>query len=408
MSILCSKCGTEVDSKYKFCPICGAELASAEEAKPAPVKKKSMPLWFKILLAITLIALIVVSAGLLFTETLVDVADKQLETLRKGEVEKAYQDYTSKSFRDATSLDEFKEFVNKYPILLQNQHVLFSQRAIKDHISILRGKLSTNDGLSTPIEYRLIKEDGKWKILSVRLLKVQSQDSKKRKELIQLAKNQLKSIAEGNLPEAYSQFTSEEFRKSTSEENFSAFIKRYPILTDRKLTSFHNPIIQGTSGRLSVILQSDQYAAYLKYYFVFENNEWKILSMRILSPSEIVEKQVFSNVDQPMDIGGIALGDQVDGEGLILDPSSVFSSDLKELYVNVSIQNGVKDTEFDLVLTHLDSGLSVSNQTKLDENGDILLTSTFTPPIKGWLSGHYKIQVKTADGTSQAVEFEIK
>ncbi|MFI5344387.1 MAG: DUF4864 domain-containing protein [Chlamydiales bacterium] len=376
---------------------------------PQQIKKKPMPRWFKILIIITLLALIAVSAGLLFTESLVDTVEKQLDALRKNDIETAYQAYTSKDFQAATSLNQFRQFVQSYPILHTNHSALFPQRSIKDHMTILRGKLMEHDHGSTPIEYRLIKEDGKWKILSMRLSKVQAQNSAEKRELVQLTQSQLKEIQEGHIPQAYELYSSDEFKKATSLEDFKKFIKKYPILIERHLTSFHNPILQDNSGRLSVILRSDQYVAFLKNYYVYENGAWKILSMRILSPSESTEVPEEQNQEKAaaMEIAALTLGTKVDEQGIILEPSTHFLPNLGDLYVNISIQNGQKDALFHFTLKQVESGSSTSSQVHLEEEGDTLLTSIFSPPPGGWLPGHYQILVNGSNGIFQTIEFEI-
>lgn len=415
----CSKCGTTVDPGHKFCPTCGEKIsqmltetqmtAEDKQTNQSQVKKKPMPRWFKILIFLTLLALVAVSGAILFTESIVDVVEKQIEYLRQGNIEKAYRSYTSKDFQAATSLEQFREFVQAYPILQNNHSAIFPQRSIKDHMTTLRGKIMANDHISTPVEYRLIKEDGKWKILSVRLLKVQSQNSVEKRELIKLTRSQLNDIQIGNIANAYENFASDEFKKATSLENFENFIKKYPILVERHLTSFHNAIIQDQTGRLSVILRSDQYVAYLKYYYVYENNAWKILSMRILSPSELSESSQENRAAQakPMEIDAITLGSKVDDQGLILESANHFDSNLGDLYVNISIQNGTKDASMNLSLTQVESGSSTSSKVQLEEDGDTLLTTIFSPPPGGWLPGHYKILVTPSNGQKQTIEFEI-
>ena len=53
-------------------------LEAAPTQPTQTIQKKPMPLWFKILIAIAVTLLIGVTAGILFTERLVDVIDNQL------------------------------------------------------------------------------------------------------------------------------------------------------------------------------------------------------------------------------------------------------------------------------------------------------------------------------------------
>lgn len=102
------------------------------------------------------------------TQGIADVANSQLKALRDGDTIKAYS-YTSKDFRDATSLEDFQKFVDSYPSLKNNQEASFSDRETSNDVGTLKGTLKSSDGGSTPIEYKLVKENGEWKILSIRL-----------------------------------------------------------------------------------------------------------------------------------------------------------------------------------------------------------------------------------------------
>ncbi|WP_068471306.1 DUF4864 domain-containing protein [Candidatus Protochlamydia phocaeensis] len=440
--MFCSQCGAKVEKDYKYCPSCGAHLAvnspslspaspssppqSEEQAVPTQtVKKKPMPLWFKILIAISVIALIAVAAGILFTERLVDVIDNQLSALRQNDVSKAYYAYTSKDFQAATSLEQFRHFIQAYPAFLQNQSAHFTQRSIENNIGTLKGNLTSVDHVNTPIEYKLIKEDDKWKILSIRLLKPgvmqHVQTDTDMQEIIDVAKAQLQAIQDHQLEGAYQQYSSKEFKEATSLEAFQDFIKRYPILNHYQTASFHKPNIRNGVGTLSAILQSDQLAAYVKYYLIYEDQSWKIWSMRILSPSEELEeeqgqanksaatkKDSKEKANKEMSFGNISLGDEVDDQGIIETPQDAFDSDLSDLYINLEIKNGLKGSTIYLSLQHLESGSSIPAKATIEDNGDTMLMSVFSPPKSGWPKGHYKLIATTSSGLNKVIDFEIE
>lgn len=165
---LCPQCGAKVESSYSYCPACGVKIPPSSEAPL--INKRKMPFWFKCLIGLAVIALIGVTAGILLTEGLVDVVDKQLSALRQKNIEKAYEAYTSKEFQQATSFNQFRRFIESYPIFFHNQSAHFAQRSIKDHVAILKGNLVSDKHEEIPIEYHLVKEHRKWKILSMRLL----------------------------------------------------------------------------------------------------------------------------------------------------------------------------------------------------------------------------------------------
>ena len=423
--MFCSHCGAEVVQNFKYCPYCGKAIDPSAIIPPEPastqlVKKKPMPIWFKIVAFLAVLALIGVTAGILFTESLVDVVDHQLEALREKDLSNAYNSYTSKDFQAATSFDQFKSFIEAYPVFINNQSAHFAQRAIEHNIGTLKGNLTSQDHVTTPIEYKLIKEDGKWKILSIRLLKPANIQNAKEagntEDLIEVAKAQLKDIQGQKISEAYQLYSSAEFKEATSEDAFGEFIKRYPILSQHHVVSFHKPVIRNGVGTLSVILQSNQIAAYVKYYLIYENQIWKIWSMRILSPTEGQEekgkeslsKKIPQEQGEAMKIASVSLGDKVNEQGRIEHPTTIFKSDLKDLYVDIDIQNGLKNSMIYLNLKHLESGSTIPAKAAIEENGDTMLMSVFSPPATGWPKGHYQLVVTTSSGLEHTVDFEIE
>lgn len=286
----CVHCGCNYPAHFKFCPQCGAPTSSAESpAGPTPPKRK-MPLWLKGLLALCVLALLAVTAGIMFTENLVDVVEHQLSSLAQGRTDDAYFSFTAREFQKATPVKQFQAFVQAHPIFSENPTAHFAERSLKDRVAVLRGHLTNQARQQIQVEYKLIKEDGSWKILSVRLLPQKSTGPKKEKEayaeLISTVKHQLHSLHQGDLKKGYSDYFAKEFQQETSLESFAEFVDHYPILKEYHTLSLHKPIIKNDVGSVAAILQSDQTAAYIKYYFVREGNQWRILSMRILATPE--------------------------------------------------------------------------------------------------------------------------
>lgn len=292
--MLCPQCQSEVPNHFKYCPACGAKLSFEDQISSQPpaeviVAKKPMPLWFKIASFLAVLALIGVTAGILFTESLVDVVDNQLRALREQDISKAYHAYTSLEFQQSTSFEQFRNFVKAYPFFLNNQSASFTQRSIKNNVGTLKGKLTTTDHLTIPVEYQLIKEDGKWKILNISILESDKERLKTQfsdaQDLVQLIKNQLQDIQNHDVSKAYQEYSSQDFKNTTSEEDFQSFIKKYPIIETHQNIHFQPPTFKDGLRSIAVTLQSDGINAYLHYYFIYEDDKWKIWSMHILSPS---------------------------------------------------------------------------------------------------------------------------
>jgi hypothetical protein len=413
--MLCPHCGAKVEESYKYCPTCGANFENARTSlaeNSQLVQKKPMPLWFKILAALAVIALIGVTAGILFTESLVDVIDHQLVSLRKENIDKAYYSYTAKEFQQATSLDAFKTFVNTYPIFIHNQSAHFTQRSIKDNIGTLKGNLTSPEHEKVPVEYKLIKEEGKWKILSIRLLKpaeVKPPDASA-ESLNELIKNQLEELKQNKIANAYENYSSKEFKEATSLDNFIEFVKKYPALSNQDSFSISKTLTRNEVGIVSVTLNQNETATYLKYYLVHEDNAWKIWSMRILSPEEQKENLLphVSTEQKQMQFTDVQLGVKINSEGVIQNPSTTFKANSDKIYANVKITNGIKGEMIQLNFQHIESRSSILTKAVINDDGDSILVSTFTPPVGGWPKGNYQLIASSSSGLKQTIVFHIE
>jgi hypothetical protein len=122
----------------------------------------------KIILAILAVIVIAIVLLFYFTSGLSDAAHEQLSALKSGNIESAYN-MTSKAFQQTTSMDNYKSFVEKYPILKNYKSVSFTERKIENGSGYLAGIIESADGSQMKIEYQLVKEDGKWKIQAMQL-----------------------------------------------------------------------------------------------------------------------------------------------------------------------------------------------------------------------------------------------
>ncbi|KTD04790.1 DUF4864 domain-containing protein [Fluoribacter gormanii] len=132
---------------------------------PSSLKKVLMIIgaivaWFLLFVGTVFLIILFLTSGLIHS------INHQLSALKAGNIEKAYS-YTSKDFQKATSLSDFKKFINQYPSLKNNESSFFNERVIENNRGFVKGTLTAKDGAKTPIEYRLIWEDGAWKILNI-------------------------------------------------------------------------------------------------------------------------------------------------------------------------------------------------------------------------------------------------
>ncbi len=175
----CRKCGAPVPDDANFCPGCGtpasrtdgpaADAGNGGGAPPVTPRRK-MATWKKVLLGIVVVIAAAVALALLLTGPLVEPVENQLAALRSGDVDGAYA-MTSEAFRRAVSRERFAAFLKANPVLMHAADYSFSERKRSNGVGTLKGTLETEDGGRVPVVYKLVEENGAWKILSITLPK---------------------------------------------------------------------------------------------------------------------------------------------------------------------------------------------------------------------------------------------
>lgn len=156
---ICRKCGTSNEAGVVFCPKCGVKMGSSAIGRFFAVLGK-------ILLGIVILIGLIFGIAFYATSGVAGAVKDQLSAIRSGDYEKAYS-YTSSEFKKATSLDDFKKFIDKVPALKNNEGISINHREFNNDNGSVDGTLTSKDGLNTPIQYRLIKENGEWKIVEM-------------------------------------------------------------------------------------------------------------------------------------------------------------------------------------------------------------------------------------------------
>ena len=122
-----------------------------------------------------LVILVGIGIGLFFffifqlTNAPVDAASKEIQLIRDGNIEEAYNG-THATFKNATTLAQFQQFVNSYPVLLANKSVSFSDRKVVNENADIFGEIEARDGTKMAIHVILINDNGTWKIKGLELL----------------------------------------------------------------------------------------------------------------------------------------------------------------------------------------------------------------------------------------------
>jgi hypothetical protein len=159
------------------------------------------------------------------------IVKTQIETIQEGKWTEAYYSFTSKEFQAATSLDEFKRYIRAFPEIQKDSKVSVGSIREENNLKEVDALIENPNANPIKIEFQLIKEDEKWKILNLRIgteEKVELNSSQK--AVISTIEDVLKLIKNSEYERVYNAFTTTTFQKEFTLGTFKDFIKSYPIL----------------------------------------------------------------------------------------------------------------------------------------------------------------------------------
>lgn len=101
-------------------------------------------------------------------------------------------------------------------------------------------------------------------------------------QLLDVVDAQLKAIRAKDIDKAYDQYTSAEFRKKTSLDDFKKLIDKFKALSNNKLFQFQSFYLEDDIATFSGDLHSMEGESIpVEYDFVLEDGKWKILGIQI-------------------------------------------------------------------------------------------------------------------------------
>jgi hypothetical protein len=263
--MLCPECKAELQESAEFCPSCGNTVFN-KTAVENLLWKKIAP-WG----ALFIVGMIIIMT--LVTSELNDTVNSHLRALRKGDIGSAYQ-YTSAGFRTNTPLPAYVKFVTTYPILRKHTSFEIDKSSSEGDTGELTGHLLVDGERYSSIEFRLAKDDNKWKIQGINIRSV----------LIAPVSAYLATLRDKSFEEAY-EYTSEEFQTDTALPAFKKFVSAYPVLTSH--TAFITDLAdrQKDRGRITGYLFWDsKKAAWIEFIMSKQNNDWKIKGIQLKNP----------------------------------------------------------------------------------------------------------------------------
>jgi Domain of unknown function (DUF4864) len=107
------------------------------------------------------------------SQEILALIEDQLTAIHANNILKAYTNFTANKFQESTSLDEFKYFVESFPVFSNNKNALFGNIDYKKEVAAIQGTLTATTGETLRVEYDFVKEGPQWKIIGIKLLKPQ-------------------------------------------------------------------------------------------------------------------------------------------------------------------------------------------------------------------------------------------
>jgi hypothetical protein len=96
---------------------------------------------------------------------MIDVIHSFLDALKHQEYHTAYEQWTSENFKKNNTDKDLQFFVETNPDLVTSDSSTFERLIFNNNIATLSGSLILPNNKSMPVEFDLIEEEGKWKIL---------------------------------------------------------------------------------------------------------------------------------------------------------------------------------------------------------------------------------------------------
>lgn len=139
-----------------------------------------------IVAALVAYVILLVTLLVCFTSSMMDTVRNQLQALRRGDINTAYS-YMSAVTKETLSLNHFEKFVSNYPIMTSNISASFPERRMINNEGYAIAILKAKNGANATVEYRLIKENKNWKILSIHIQNQESTATSKQTESVNSA-----------------------------------------------------------------------------------------------------------------------------------------------------------------------------------------------------------------------------
>jgi hypothetical protein len=310
-----------------------------------------MKTWKKVLLGIGAFIVIVIALAFYLTKGAADAAHNQLAAIRAGDAARAYA-LTSRAFQKDTSFEDFKKFITSFPPFASNESVSFSERSVDNGVGLLRGHLVARNGTRTPVEYRLVKEDGEWRIEGVKFdtASVQAQTAAAEPQPAPQA------AAQGPPAGISSQ-------AAPAQQPAREAVSRAPA-TDSGAVQFEAPP----------------------------------------RPQPAVRQDAGTST-----IVGVLISDAADETGYVVRGKPTISRKAPRIYVTVQVADARRGLSVSVSVMYLANNATLGPlKGEITADGNVLKAFSFTNSHPEWPAGTFRVTATLSDGTRRTTEFRVE
>lgn len=107
---------------------------------------------------------------------------EQVQHIRESNITQAYLHDTSTEFQKVTSLQDFTKFIQEHPGFAKNKSVKYENLKFDNNMAIIKVVLTSTQGHDYPIQYSVVNENGKWKIIHIEVLSHDAKNSSEKSQ----------------------------------------------------------------------------------------------------------------------------------------------------------------------------------------------------------------------------------
>jgi|GEM_PF-6607145 len=241
--------------------------------------------FFKILLGLFVACLLAFIFLFWKSTSPLDIVKHNLAAIKEDRLTAAYYDYTSKDFQNATSLENFRDFVQNHQEELTRYPIHLEEKSNASGKVFVIAEIENYPGPYPVIEYKMIEEGGKWKIKTIAVRPLFKADNTVEEALDSL----LQSLKNRDLDTLYKDNVTNEFRKTTPREQIQEYLQQNPELFNYKNYEILDTITQDNGVIESLNIQSQGKNFDMLASFIIEEGKWKVNGIHLQSEEETLE-----------------------------------------------------------------------------------------------------------------------